>query len=95
MPSDDDPRRKPRIDGSRQWEVFLRESSTDPMRHVGSVTAPSADIATDHATTLFEYAASALWLCPADEVRRLGGNDLAAKGRTDATADAGTEVTQR
>ncbi|ELZ85724.1 hypothetical protein C453_07913 [Haloferax elongans ATCC BAA-1513] len=95
MASDDDPRRKPRIDGSRQWEIFLRERSAEPMRHVGSVTAPSADIATEQATTLFDYAASALWLCPADEVRRLGGNDLAEKGRTESTGGAKTGVSQR
>ncbi|WP_416839311.1 Htur_1727 family rSAM-partnered candidate RiPP [Haloferax sp. DFSO52] len=93
MPTHDDPRRKPRIDGSRQWEVFIRETDAEPLRHVGSVSAPSVDIATEQATTLFGFSSSALWLCPADEVLRIGGNDLASKGRADADpADA--EVTQ-
>ncbi|KTG13534.1 Htur_1727 family rSAM-partnered candidate RiPP [Haloferax profundi] len=93
MPTDDDPRSKPRIDGSRQWEVFFRETDAEPMRHVGSVTAPSIDLATEQARTLFDFAASALWLCPADEVRRLGGNDLAAKGREDSAGETDPEVT--
>ncbi|KAB1196656.1 MULTISPECIES: Htur_1727 family rSAM-partnered candidate RiPP [Haloferax] len=93
MPTQDDPRRKPRIDGSRQWEVFIRENDAEPMRHVGSVSAPSVDIATEQATTLFGFASSALWLCPADEVRRIGGNDLDTKGRGESTA-ADAEVTQ-
>jgi rSAM-partnered protein len=91
MPTDDDPRRRPRIDGSRQWEVFFRETDAEPMRHVGSVTAPAADIATEQATTLFDFAASSLWLCPTDEVRRIGGNDLASKGRQ-RPSDEGDEV---
>ncbi|WP_411963033.1 Htur_1727 family rSAM-partnered candidate RiPP [Haloferax sp. YSMS24] len=92
MPTHDDPRRKPRIDGSRQWEVFIRENDADPMRHVGSVSAPSAELATEQATTLFGFAAASVWLCPADEVRRLGGNDLAEKARADAATEP--EVTQ-
>ncbi|WP_424008534.1 Htur_1727 family rSAM-partnered candidate RiPP [Haloferax denitrificans] len=78
---DDDPRRRPRIDGTRQWEVFYRDAPTEPMRHVGSVTAPSEDLATEQARTLFGGDGDAdLWLAPADEFLRLGGNDLAAKG---------------
>ncbi|POG55011.1 Htur_1727 family rSAM-partnered candidate RiPP [Haloferax marisrubri] len=77
---DDDPRRRPRIDGSRQWEVFYRDASAEPMRHVGSVSAPSEDLATEQARTLFGDGDADLWLAPADEFLRLGGNDLAAKG---------------
>ncbi|AFK18844.1 rSAM-partnered protein [Haloferax mediterranei ATCC 33500] len=86
MDSDDDPRRKARIDGSRQWEVLFREDSTEPMRHVGSVTAPSGDLAVEQARTLFGDDEGAIWLCPADEMLRLGGNDLQAKGNTSSTA---------
>ncbi|RDZ66332.1 rSAM-partnered protein [Haloferax sp. Atlit-12N] len=85
---DDDPRRRPRIDGSRQWEVFYRDASAEPMRHVGSVSAPSEDVATEQARTLFGDGDADLWLAPADEFLRLGGNDLAAKGEG---LNAGTE----
>ncbi|GGC59717.1 hypothetical protein GCM10007209_22270 [Haloferax sulfurifontis] len=95
---DDDPRRRPRIDGTRQWEVFYRDTPTEPMRHVGSVTAPSEDLATEQARTLFGDGGDGdgdadLWLAPADEFLRLGGNDLAAKGEesTDGTEHGGME----
>lgn len=88
MDDDGDPRRRPRIDGSRQWEVFYRDVPTEPMRHVGSVTAPSEDLATEQARTLFGDGDADLWLAPADEFLRLGGNDLAAKGEG---ANGGTE----
>ncbi|ELK55428.1 MULTISPECIES: Htur_1727 family rSAM-partnered candidate RiPP [Haloferax] len=90
---DDDPRRRPRIDGSRQWEVFYRDVPTEPMRHVGSVSAPSEDLATEQARTLFGGGDADLWLAPADEFLRLGGNDLAAKGEesTDGTEHGGME----
>ncbi|WP_187367321.1 Htur_1727 family rSAM-partnered candidate RiPP [Haloferax sp. KTX1] len=90
---DDDPRRRPRIDGSRQWEVFYRDVPTEPMRHVGSVSAPSEDLATEQARTLFGDGDADLWLAPADEFLRLGGNDLAAKGEgsNGGTEHGGTE----
>ncbi|ELZ59841.1 MULTISPECIES: Htur_1727 family rSAM-partnered candidate RiPP [unclassified Haloferax] len=86
---DDDPRRRPRIDGSRQWEVFYRDVPTEPMRHVGSVSAPAEDLATEQARTLFGGGDADLWLAPADEFLRLGGNDLAAKGE-ESNGGAGT-----
>jgi rSAM-partnered protein len=58
----------PRSATEREWEVFAREDGT--LRHVGSVTAPAADVAHEEATTLFGWASEAVWLCPADEVHR-------------------------
>ncbi|GGN96211.1 Htur_1727 family rSAM-partnered candidate RiPP [Haloarcula pellucida] len=81
----------PRGATSREWEVFCRESSADPLTHVGSVSAPSADIAREQATQLFAHAAEALWLCPADETVRVQAESLAldpAADGTDATMDA-------
>ncbi|ELZ91451.1 hypothetical protein C440_14094 [Haloferax mucosum ATCC BAA-1512] len=92
MDRDDDPRRKARIDGSRQWEVFYREQSADPMRHVGGVTAPSLDIAVEQARTLFGDDSESLWLCPADEIVRLGGNNLRAPERTPVDATGATDA---
>jgi len=62
---------EPRGDTTREWELFVRESPEDPLTHAGSVSAPSADIAREQATQLFEWTATALWLCPADEVERV------------------------
>jgi rSAM-partnered protein len=66
----------PRSDGEREWEVFVRESTADPLRHAGSVTAPTAATAREVAEPLFEHAADALWLCPSDEVVRVADRTL-------------------
>lgn len=60
----------PRSATGREWEVFVREDSDGPLKHVGSVTAGDADGAHDHASRLFDWAAEAVWVCPADETRR-------------------------
>lgn len=66
----------PRGATSREWEVFCRESESEPLTHVGSVSAPTAAVAREQAGTLFGYAAAALWLCPADETVRVQERDL-------------------
>jgi len=55
---------------SPEWEVFLRESPDEPMTHVGSVSAATADAAREDAAALFGRFADDLWLCPAAEVTR-------------------------
>ncbi|MFB6171731.1 MAG: Htur_1727 family rSAM-partnered candidate RiPP [Haloarculaceae archaeon] len=65
----------PRAAVDREWEVFVRETDRDPLRHVGSVTAPDEDRAHERATALFDGAAG-LWLCPADAVVRYASHDL-------------------
>lgn len=54
----------------REWEVFVRRAPDEPMTHVGSVSAGTADIAREHATALFGQFSEDLWLCPADAVER-------------------------
>lgn len=54
---------------TREWEVFRRDAVDEPLVHVGSVTAPSAEVGHEQAATLFDDAAG-LWLCPADVVAR-------------------------
>ncbi|WP_257300170.1 Htur_1727 family rSAM-partnered candidate RiPP [Haloarchaeobius sp. FL176] len=66
----------PRATDGSEWEVFVRETSTDPMRHVGSVTAETWDIAYEQAATLFSFTAEDLWLCPADAVHRFTPSTL-------------------
>ena len=77
---------EPRDAVSREWELFVRESPEEPLTHAGSVSAPSADIAREQATQLFEWTAEALWLCPADEVERVQTDEAAA------VASAGEEA---
>lgn len=54
----------------REWEVFIREAPDDPMTHVGSVSAATADVAHEQTMALFGRFAEDLWLCPADAVER-------------------------
>lgn len=54
----------------REWEVFVRETSDEPMTHVGSVSAANVDAARDNATALFGRFTNDLWLCPADAIDR-------------------------
>ncbi|MBB6646245.1 Htur_1727 family rSAM-partnered candidate RiPP [Halobellus ruber] len=70
----------PRGDGTPEWEVFLREEPAEPLRHVGSVSAPTASVAHEQASSLFGWAADTLWLCPAAEVARFTERDLGDAG---------------
>lgn len=69
---------EPRADGTPEWEVFLRESACEPLRHAGSVTAPSADLAREQAGALFPDAGT-LWLCRTDRVARFTERELGAE----------------
>ncbi|WP_254832706.1 Htur_1727 family rSAM-partnered candidate RiPP [Haloglomus salinum] len=73
----------PRSDGEPEWELFLRESPTEPLRHAGSVTAPDPEAAHERATGLFPEATT-VWCCPATEVSRVTTRDLGAGYRTEA-----------
>ena len=67
---------RPRGGDEREWEVFVREDADDPMRHVGSVSAPSPEVAHEQATRLFEWFATDVWICPADETHRFSTHGL-------------------
>lgn len=67
---------QPPGDPEPEWEVFVRETETGPLRHVGSVSAPTADVAYEQATRLFAWYADGLWLCPATAVHRYTTHDL-------------------
>ncbi|MFB6223779.1 MAG: Htur_1727 family rSAM-partnered candidate RiPP [Haloarcula sp.] len=78
----------PRGATSREWEVFLREDTSESLTHVGSLSAPTVEIAREQAASLFGRTATTLWLCPADETRRYQTADATlGDGRTaeDAT----------
>lgn len=76
-----------RADDSPEWEVFLRESAAAPLRHAGSVTAPSSDVAHEQASTLFPDA-STLWLARSDRVARFSERDLGAEYESTTATDA-------
>lgn len=70
----------------RRFEVFIREEEADPLRHVGTVTAPTPDAAHEEASTLFAWYARDVWVCPADEMHRYSAESLAAESDDDTTA---------
>ncbi len=61
-----------------EWELFVRESASDPLRHVGSVRAHDVEEAYELGTRLFAWYADDLWICPADSVTRYSTHDLDA-----------------
>ncbi len=67
---------EPRSDETPEWEVFLREDPAEPLRHAGSVSAPTESVAYDHVSSLFGWAADAVWVCPAGEVARFTDRTL-------------------
>ncbi|MFB6210769.1 MAG: Htur_1727 family rSAM-partnered candidate RiPP [Halobacteriales archaeon] len=69
---------QPRSATEQEWEVFLRETVSDPVQHVGSVTAPSSEIAHEQAEQLFDRFARDIWLCPADAVHRYSVTSMTA-----------------
>ena len=77
-----EPESRSRVDSQRratpnpQWEVFVREEETAPLRHVGSVAAESADAAHEHASRLFGWYAVDIWLTPAESVARFSSRPL-------------------
>jgi rSAM-partnered protein len=83
---------EPRHDGVDAWEVFLRTDSAEPLTHAGSVTAPTAEAAHEHAGALFEDAGT-IWLCPTDEVARFTSRTLDADERAAGEPDRSTEAT--
>ncbi|MFC7139100.1 Htur_1727 family rSAM-partnered candidate RiPP [Halosimplex aquaticum] len=84
---------EPRGDVTREWELFVREEAGEPLRHAGSVSAPSTEVVREQAARLFGWTAETLWLCPADETRRFTAEGVALGDRADGpdTADRGGE----
>ncbi|WP_281194999.1 Htur_1727 family rSAM-partnered candidate RiPP [Halorubrum sp. F4] len=78
----------PRRTRERRWEVFVRESESEPMCRVGTVAAPSPEVAHEEASRLFAWYARDVWLCPADETHRFSTYSLEDDGAEDA---AGTD----
>ncbi|WP_418286406.1 Htur_1727 family rSAM-partnered candidate RiPP [Halorubrum sp. DTA46] len=72
----------PRSADGRRFEVFVREEESDPLRHVGTVAAPTPDIAHEEASKLFAWYARDVWVCPAEETHRYSAESLADDDRS-------------
>jgi len=77
-----------RSDGTPEWEVFLRDAASEPLQHVGSVSAPTEAVAYEQASSLFGGEAHSVWLCPAASVARFTDRDLGA-GDAEAASSGG------
>ncbi|TKX81156.1 Htur_1727 family rSAM-partnered candidate RiPP [Halorubrum sp. SD626R] len=71
----------PRSADGRRFEVFVREAEADPLRHVGTVAAPTPDAAHEEASELFARYARDVWVCPAEETHRYSAESLAGDDR--------------
>ncbi|WP_435092929.1 Htur_1727 family rSAM-partnered candidate RiPP [Halorubrum sp. N11] len=71
----------------RRFEVFVREEEADPLRHVGTVAAPTPDAAHEEASKLFAWYARDVWVCPAEETHRYSAESLADDEADDVEAD--------
>ncbi|ELZ39886.1 Htur_1727 family rSAM-partnered candidate RiPP [Halorubrum tebenquichense] len=79
----------PRSADGRRFEVFVREEESDPLRHVGTVAAPTSDVAHEEASKLFAWYARDVWVCPAAEVSRYSADSLAGEeSATEPSDDA-------
>jgi rSAM-partnered protein len=74
-------RDRPPGDPEPEWEVFVRSEETAPLRHVGSVSAPTVEVAYEQATRLFAWYAEALWLCAATDMHRFTTHELDDEAR--------------
>ncbi|MFC7325349.1 Htur_1727 family rSAM-partnered candidate RiPP [Halorubrum rutilum] len=79
----------PRSADGRRFEVFVREAEADPLRHVGTVAAPTPDAAHEEASELFARYARDVWLCPAEETHRYSAESLAGDDRESGDAGDG------
>lgn len=83
-----------RGDPHDEWEVFVRGDQTDRLRHVGSVSALTPEVAHEHASRLFGWFATDVWLCAASEMHRFSTHSLGPAG-PDATPESGSEERTR
>ena len=82
----------PRSADGRRFEVFVREEEPDPLRHVGTVAAPTPDAAHEEASKLFAWYARDVWVCPAAETYRYSAESLAGDDADGGEADADAET---
>ncbi len=71
-----------RAPNGREFELFVRSETDDPMRHVGSVRAVDTGGAYELATRLFAWHADDVWVCPSSAMTRYTTHDLAEDAPT-------------
>ncbi|SEH45935.1 rSAM-partnered protein, Htur_1727 family [Halopenitus malekzadehii] len=83
----------PRSTADPRWEVFVREDVDGQMTHVGTIAAPTPDVAHEEAGKLFAWYARDVWVTPADETYRYSTSTLGEAYEDDvddgAAGDAG------
>ena len=62
----------------RRFEVFVRETAAESLRHVGTVAAPTPETAHEEAAALFGWTARDIWVCPTESTPRHTTEPLAA-----------------
>ena len=78
-------------DGCR-FEVFVRDDESDPLSHVGTVSAPSPDAAHEEASKLFAWYARDVWVCPTAETHRYTTERLADEHEPDGESVDATQT---
>ncbi|WP_144796792.1 Htur_1727 family rSAM-partnered candidate RiPP [Halorubrum depositum] len=81
----------PRSADGRRFEVFVREEEADPLRHVGTVAAPTPNVAHEEASKLFAWYARDVWVCPAEETHRYSAESLAGDERNSGDESAASD----
>ncbi|MEM4782494.1 MAG: Htur_1727 family rSAM-partnered candidate RiPP [Halalkalicoccus sp.] len=86
---------QPRGATTREWELFVRDGGEDPLRHVGSVSAPTPEIAHEQASKLFGWYAEDVWCCPAEQVHRYSTHSLGPDDEGDRETEGDEEPRSR
>lgn len=81
--------KQPRSSTGREWELFVRDTESEPLRHVGSVTASTEETAYDQASELFGRDHADIWICPASAVARYVTDGVEAPTARSAAANGG------
>lgn len=66
--------------GQPEWELFVRETGDDPLRHIGSVTAPTSETAHEQATVLFAEPPRDIWVCRRESMDHFSTYTLGESG---------------
>jgi len=74
----------------RRFEVFIRETESESLRHVGTVKAPTPETAHEEAAALFGWTARDIWVCPAESTHRYTTEPLDADDETTGSAASDT-----
>lgn len=83
---------RPRSSTDQEWELFVRRTTADPLRHVGSVTAPTEATAYEQASKLFGRDQADIWICPATALTRYVARGVEASANRSGTTIRGGDT---